>query len=200
MEHSFGNKNGGATVPEKHTGLLLLAKEGDESAFGELVREYTPLLDSAVNRYRGGLSEQDVEELRQEALVAFHRAVVSFEVLYGNVSFGLYAKICVSKAIISSLRQLRKSEGVEFVSLDEVELSELGGSDDPVSAVIERENAAALRRFIRENLSKYENSVWWMYYSGMSIDDIAESLQTSKKSVGNALSRIRQKLRRLLSQ
>ncbi len=200
MEHLVDSKNESAVMPEKHTGLLLLAKEGDEDAFASLVREYSPLLDSAVNRYRSGLSEQDVEELRQEALVAFHRAVMSFEVLYGNVSFGLYAKICVSKAIISALRQFKKSTDVEFVSLDEVELSEIGSPDDPVNAVIERENAAQLRRFIRDNLSKYENSVWWMYYSGMSIDDIAESLQTSKKSVGNALSRIRQKLRRLLSQ
>lgn len=186
-------------LPQKHAHLILLAKEGDEEAFSSLVSEYTPMLDAVISKYRTGLTEQDAEELRQEALVAFHRAIQSYEVLYGNVSFGLYAKICVCKAVISALRHIKKQAGVQWVSLDEIELSELGTLDDPASAVIERENAAALRRLIRDNLSKYENSVWWMYYSGMSLDDIAESLGTTKKSVGNALSRIRQKLRRLLS-
>jgi DNA-directed RNA polymerase specialized sigma24 family protein len=38
-----------------------------------------------------------------------------------------------------------------------------------------------------------------MHYSGMSIDEIAESLGSTKKSVSNALARIKRKLRSLLS-
>lgn len=181
-----------------HTGLLLLAKEGDGEAFVRLAEEYKPMLDSAVAAYRDGLCDQDIEELHQEALLAFHRAVQSYELLYGNVSFGLYAKICVSKALVSALRQLKKYAGVVVIPLDEIEPSELTVSD-PASSVIERESAAELRAFIRENLSKYENSVWWMHYSGMSIEEIAESLGSTKKSVSNALARIKRKLRSLLS-
>ena len=181
-----------------HTGLLLLAKEGDGDAFARLAEEYKPMLDSAVASYKSDLCEQDIEELHQEALLAFHRAVQSYELLYGNVSFGLYAKICVSKALVSALRQLKKHGGVVVIPLDEIEPSELTVSD-PASSVIEKESAAELRAFIRENLSKYENSVWWMHYSGMSIEEIAESLGSTKKSVSNALARIKRKLRSLLS-
>ena len=181
-----------------HTGLLLLAKEGDGDAFARLAEEYKPMLDSSVAPYRADLSDQDMEDLQQEALLAFHRAVQSYELLYGNVSFGLYAKICVGKAIVSALRQLKKNAGVVVISLDDIEPSEFI-SGDPADSVIERENAAELRSFIRENLSKYENSVWWMHYSGMSIDEIAESLGSTKKSVSNALARIKRKLRSLLS-
>jgi len=181
-----------------HTGLLLLAKEGDGDAFARLAEEYKPMLDAAVASYKSDLCEQDVEELHQEALLAFHRAVQSYELLYGNVSFGLYAKICVGKALVSALRQFKKNAGVVVIPLDELEPSEFV-TGDPASFVIEKENAAELRAFIRENLSKYENSVWWMHYSGMGIDEIAESLGSTKKSVSNALSRIKRKLRTLLS-
>ena len=84
------------------------------------------------------------------------------------------------------------------ISLDEVEPSEFV-SGDPADSVIEKENAAELRSLIRENLSKYENSVWWMHYSGMSIEEIADSIGSTKKSVSNALARIKRKLRSLLS-
>lgn len=185
-------------VSASHIGLLLLAKEGDGDAFARLAEEYKPMLDAALAPHKAELNDQDYDDLSQEALLAFHRAVQSYEPLYGNVSFGLYAKICVNKAIISAFRQFKKSSNIVLVPLDEIEPHELSG-DDPAEAVIEQERASELRAFIRENLSKYENSVWWMYYSGMSIDEIAESLNTTKKSVSNAIARIRRKLRALLS-
>ena len=198
MAHYSDSEKEKSLMSASHTGLLLLAKEGDGDAFARLADEYKPMLDSSLAPYRADLSDQDMEDLQQEALLAFHRAVQSYELLYGNVSFGLYAKICVSKALVSALRQLKKYAGVVVIPLDEIEPSELTVSD-PASSVIERESAAELRAFIRENLSKYENSVWWMHYSGMSIDEIAESLDSTKKSVSNALSRIKRKLRTLLS-
>lgn len=198
MAHYSNSEKEKSLMSASHTGLLLLAKEGDGDAFARLVNEYKPMLDSSVAPYRADLSDQDMEDLQQEALLAFHRAVQSYELLYGNVSFGLYAKICVGKAIISALRQLKKNAGVVVISLDDIEPSEFV-SGDPADSVIERENAAELRSFIRDNLSKYENSVWWMHYSGMSIDEIAESLGSTKKSVSNALARIKRKLRSLLS-
>ena len=198
MTHRTDPEKEKSLTSASHTGLLLLAKEGDGDAFARLAEEYKPMLDSSVAPYRTDLSDQDMEDLQQEALLAFHRAVQSYELLYGNVSFGLYAKICVGKAIISALRQLKKNAGVVVISLEDVEPSEFI-SNDPADSVIEKEKAAELRSFIRENLSKYENSVWWMYYSGMSIDEIAESLGSTKKSVSNALARIKRKLRSLLS-
>lgn len=198
VAHHTNSEKEKSLMSASHTGLLLLAKEGDGDAFARLAEEYKPMLDASVAQYRAALSDQDVEDLHQEALLAFHRAVQSYELLYGNVSFGLYAKICVGKAIVSALRQLKKNAGVVVISLDEIEPSEFV-SGNPVDSVIERENAAELRSFIRENLSKYENSVWWMHYSGMSIDEIAESLGSTKKSVSNALARIKRKLRSLLS-
>ena len=198
MTHRTDSDKDKSLMSASHTGLLLLAKEGDGDAFARLAEEYKPMLDASVSAYRSELSAEDLEDLQQEALLAFHRAVQSYELLYGNVSFGLYAKICVGKALVSALRQFKKNAGVVVIPLEELEPSEFV-TGDPATSVIEKENAAELRAFIRENLSKYENSVWWMHYSGMSIDEIAESLNTTKKSVSNAIARIKRKLRTLLS-
>ena len=197
MTHST-DQNDKVSMSASQIGLLLLAKEGDGDAFARLAEEYKPMLEAAVAPHKDDLQPSDLEEVRQEALLAFHRAVQSYETLYGNVSFGLYAKICVNKAIISALRHYKSRSNIVYVPLEEVEPSALS-TPDPASEIIENESAASLRKFIRENLSKYENSVWWMHYSGMSNDDIAESLGTTNKSVANALSRIRKKLRTLLS-
>lgn len=193
--------NDSETEPERGEllRLLLLARDGDEDAFAGLVLAYRPMLDAAVTQYRSELLPQDFEELQQEALVAFHRAVGKYDFLYGNVSFGLYAKICVNKAIISALRTIwRSHRRSDFLPLDDDIAPGNPDADDPSAGIIEQENAAELRRIIRENLSEYENTVWWKYYSGMSIAGIAQSVGKTPKSVGNALSRIRRKLRGLL--
>lgn len=180
--------------------LVILAKEGDEASFAFLADKFKPLLDAAVAQYRAELLPQDVEELSQEALVAFHSAVKSYDPSYKNVSFGLYAKICVNKAIISALRAIWRRSQADLVPLDGVEDAFGDAGDiDPASELIERESAEELSRRISEHLSEYENRVWWLYFSGLSSAQIARVVGRSPKSVGNALCRIRQKLRALLS-
>ncbi len=180
--------------------LVILAKEGDEASFAFLVDKFKPLLDAAVAQYRAELLPQDAEELSQEALVAFHSAVKSYDPSYKNVSFGLYAKICVNKAIISALRAIWRRSRTDLVPIDDT-LDVFGdvGDVDPASELIERENAEELSRRISEHLSEYENRVWWLYFSGLSSAQIARVVGRSPKSVGNALCRIKQKLRALLS-
>ncbi len=198
-ENSLTNPN--VEYSEKETlRLLILAKEGDEASFACLADRFKPLLEAAVAQYRAELLPQDMEELRQEALVAFHRAVKSYDYSYEKVSFGLYAKICVNKAIISALRVIWRSSSTDVLSIDEVyEPHGIFEDDDPAAELIEREKAAELSRRISDHLSEYENKVWWLYFSGLSPAQIAQKVGRSPKSVGNALCRIRQKLRDLLS-
>ncbi len=180
------------------TALILAAANGSDKAFGELVKLYRPLLDSALSPYRDTLSNEDFEELSQEALLSFHRATLGFDPFYGNVSFGAYAKICVGNGIADALRRLSRSRRINTVPLDD--LSEgLQDPSDPAGDVIAEESAKELRSLIRSSLSPFENTVWWSYYSGMSCADIATATGRNEKSVSNALSRVRTKLRKLLS-
>lgn len=178
--------------------LILRAREDDGSAFEMLAQDYRPMLSAAVSQYRGEVGEQDFEEIEQEALLAFHRAVMKYDVLRGGVKFGLYAKVCVNKAIISALRKIsRRKKHLVLLPIDD---SSLIGVSCPADSVIERENERELRRVIKENLSDFENSVWWLYYSGMSTDEIAKRVDRPKKSVENAITRVRRKLKAILTQ
>ena len=191
-----------AALPPEYTAqeivLLLRARSGDEQAFAQLVAGYRPMLGAAVSQYRGEVSAQDLEEIEQEALVAFHRAAMRYDVLRKNVRFGLYAKVCVNKAMISALRRIgRNKKHLEYVPLEAaMDVS----SDLPADPIAERESEARLRSLIKDNLSDLENTVWWLYYSGTDIDGIATCTGKPKRSVENALSRARKKLRNIIVQ
>ena len=174
--------------------LLLEAASGNEKAFNKLAAAYAPMLKSAVGAVSGDLTEQDVEELYQEALLAFHRAVIKFDPLYEKVTFGLFAKICVRNALVSEIKRIKKPSPVTIVPIESVPDSDLPFSPDDSGT-----EAEELRQLIRESLSDYENRVFWSYYAGMSSAEIAEKTGKSPKSVDNAIFRVRKKLKTLLA-
>ena len=190
-----GKRNPSEISSESEISLLLEAASGSEKAFNRLAEIYSPLLRSAVFSMSSGLKEQDVEELSQEALLAFHRAVRNYDPLYENVTFGLYAKICVINGLRSELKRLKKEESVPIITLDSIPDSDLPSSDPAET----EDRAEELRRMIRSSLSDFENRVFWFYYAGMTCSEISEKTGKSPKSVENALFRIRKKLKKLLS-
>ena len=192
-----GEKKGGMSDSEQLK-LLLCAREGNEEAFAELVHLYTPMLRAAAAQYSSEVSAQDLEELSQEALLAFHRAVMRYDPLRGEVKFGLYAKVCVNKALISALRKIsRNKKYTEYIPVDDAHDI---ADTSPADSLIEYENERSLRRLINENLSDYERTVWWLYYAGADAAHIAEQTGRSKRSAENAITRVRRKLRALITQ
>ena len=71
--------------------LITCIRNGDQAAFNALLELYEPLVRSEVTRYGEGLSSFDCDDLRQVALMAFYRAVLSFDLEQEEVAFGLYA-------------------------------------------------------------------------------------------------------------
>ena len=72
-------------------------------------------------------------------------------------------------------------------------------SIDLLQALIDKQHTEDLVRTVRNNLSDYENRVWWMYVSGRSVSEIASDIgNVDAKSVSNAVYRIRKKLRAII--
>ncbi len=188
------------SLPSSHitpTDLILRAREGDQEAFEKLLEQYTPLIDAMTAQFCKALSEQDGEDLRQEALVAFYHALKGYRVEQEEVQFGLYAKDCIKNRLISHLRKLKKHENVILVDAENASaISE--EIADPAKRLIDEEAYLSLYRRIRKALSEYENQVWWLYLSGRTAKDIAATLRSDEKSVQNALYRIRRKLRSVI--
>ena len=161
-----------------------------------MLDRYAPLIDSMVSHVGAdGFSQQDREDLRQEALVAFFRALTHYDTEQTAVQFGLYAKLCMKNAIYSYLRRWKDRPSTLLLEDETMPREE---EPDPASRMVEEEQYLELSRVIRDALSEYENRIWWLYLSGRTAVEIAEALGKEEKSVQNAIYRLRKKLRTVI--
>ena len=180
--------------------LIVQAREGSQVAFNELLRIYEPLFRSLLTKPDiEELNAQDIEDLRQELTVIFYHSILSYEVEQSEVQFGLYAKICMTNALITQLRKLRKRKtSISLDGDDDEILSEmLGKTQSPSDEVVSRETMETLNKKIESVLSSLEKKVWQMYLTGNSVKTIAVSIGKSEKSIENAIFRLRRKLKDL---
>ena len=186
------------TDKQKVRELIVDFRAGDQKAFGALLDIYSPLIEASVAKYSGIYeSSADVDDLRQEATVVFYNSVMTYELDQNEVEFGLYAKICITNALISQLRAHKKRESERpSDSLSDDFLT--GDSEDPLGKILEQESIKTLYSVIRKNLSEFEYRVWQLYMSGRSAKEIGGIVGKDEKSVSNAIYRIRAKLRQTL--
>lgn len=170
--------------------LITAAKEGDQAAFAELCESYKPLISSMTDRYASAVSNGyalEKDDLRQEATVAFYRAVMTFDISQNEVSFGLYAKICIKNKMVSLLRRSRKKQvpKAQRESVDKaVRLSALFPHRDE------------LVELSKSLLSAKERKAFLLYADGKSYKEIMAEMSLTEKSVDNALFRARSKLKK----
>ena len=178
--------------------LINLVIAGNSEAFSVLVDRYNPMLKKILNTYTTDeMSKEDVEDLTQEELIAFYRAIINFDREQNDVEFGLYAKICITNSMISYKRAAAKKSNESLIG-DE-EMNSIFDPDGEVSEFFQRqESERELGEQIEKTLSDYENEVWSYYVNGYSSREIATKLGSSEKSIDNAIFRIRRKLKTLL--
>lgn len=168
--------------------LLLLCRQHDDEAFDELVHRYTPMMRKVI----GGFGNAAIEfgELFSEACVALHIAAGRFDLSQSDVTFGLYARICVRNRIVDLLRSSENDRNV----LDyDVELMTEG--DNVETRVAEREQFELVLGSAKKILSDYEYSVLLLHIQGYKTAAIAKALGRTAKSVDNAKSRLFRRLR-----
>lgn len=182
------------------TQLIREAQNGSQSAFEDLLNRYAPLIDSMTGHFcTSNPLLHDAEDVRQEAVISFYKALMRFDTKQDQVQFGLYAKECIRNGLISHLRKLKKHENTLLLEDDPLCSFESEDSDDPAQRLVEEETYLALSRRIRESLSDYENRIWWLYLAGRTAKEIGQITGKDEKSVQNAIYRIRRKLRAVIS-
>jgi len=186
--------------------LLARIRQGDENAFDILCQQYRNLIDGTVRRFlpsfeQDGGAEAELytrEDLRQYATIALYRASTTYDPADKGekVSFGLYAKICVQNALISQLRKQKTEKRRREAA------RQSGGADkrheDPLQQIVSGEDVDELMARIGGILSGYEKRIFEAYITGKSIGEIAERLGKDKKSVSNAVYRMKAKVKGLL--
>lgn len=179
--------------------LLENVKVGKPLSFDAIYALYTPLIESTVQSFckKNAFPESEADDIKQEALIALYNAAIAYE-SGKNVTFGAYAKVCIRNRIASYLRCFHENDLSE-TTLDEreYELDE-PDFDTPEQLIISKESLCNLNRRIDEALTDFERSVFALYVGDMSYTDMAKALSKPKKSIDNAIHRIKAKLRKLL--
>ena len=213
--------NGGkmsASGQEKLAKLLQTVQTGSESerslAFETIHRQFRPLLLRTVERYRGQLPSLANEDLLQEATITLYRAALHFHTGQQQVTFGLYAGVCLHNRFVTLLRTENARPKIVSGDVERyaghapapeklpyrprtreergfVRMARLLGIP-PVPAAV-----AKFRRRLLRKLSPLEKEVFRRFFAGDHYEEIASALGKDLKSVDNTLTRIRRKAKEL---
>ena len=168
--------------------LITEVQNGNKDAFNEIISRYEPMILSIVSKFLSdelfGASDRD--DLSQEASIALYNAVMSYDVSQGEVTFGLYAKICVNNSLTSALRKRRRQLKADQAQQDDAERKSVIGD--------RLEDAGLLLDRVDGLLSELERAVLRLLLRGFPHKESAERLGRDVKSVDNAVCRIRAKL------
>ncbi len=162
-------------------------------AVAEIVSRYTGLVLALAGKYSGSA---DYEELVSDGLDALLSALRAFSPEKGG--FSSFASVCVSNRMKNAVDRAsrRKEKLAELPELSDEDIPDC--SPTPEEVVISRENAAEITQRMRALLSPLELRCIEGVILGLPYSVIAERLSVSVKSVDNAVTRARTKLKLVL--
>ena len=198
----------------KEEELILRAQSGDDEAMNKLLSHYKTLVLSVTRKYF--LINNEPSDLVQEGMIGLFNAIRSFD-KSSHVSFYSYARLCIKRqvqsAVISNNRLKNQMLNTYFsinnqgkILLTESRGDEKLNDEDngfyleskgftPEENVVFKEKLEETEDKIEKTLSTYEKEVLRLYMSGLNYTQIAIKLKKDAKSIDNALSRIKIKLK-----
>ena len=186
------------TPPLTDERLVELALDGDEEAFGLLVRRYQRRLTAFLSQLVGDL--ELARELSQEAFVRAWSALSRFDPKY---RFSTWLFRIAHNLGIDQLRRRR----LKTVSLyrtdaegDEVEVIVPDAKKDPLGHLENHALASELRQVIDELRPEYRELVLLRHFAGLSYQEIADFKEMPLGTVKNKLFRAHSVLRNALAE
>ena len=172
--------------------LIKLVQQDDEQAFNIIFERYLPLIKSVVSKH--STNPTDFDDLLQDATVSFYFATIFYD--FNSSSFKSYCSLCIERGIVSSFKKALAKKRIPLNLLVNIEDNEIVSKDEnPEQLIIKKEENSSFFNGINEKLSKLEISVLDSYIQTGSYEETAKQLSIPKKSVDNALMRIRRKIK-----
>ncbi len=185
--------------------LALLAQNGDESAMNELLIKYKSVAAKLARSYF--LVGGDMEDIVQEGMIGLYKAIITFRE-NKHASFKTYANVCIRHQIQSAIKKASSEKNMLLSSAlpiweqtadeddydSKLEIIIPSALPEPLTKVIASENVQELKQKLKKTLSPMEIKVLNLYLKGYTYNEISEKGDLPKKSIDNALSRIKNKL------
>lgn len=179
--------------------LALLAQQGNSNAELELFNKYRSLINKCSRGYF--LIGGDIEDLVQEGMIGLYKAIKNYSADKA-ATFSTFASLCIRRQIQSAVRNASAKKNKALSSAvpimdedsDDTGVYLIADGKSPDSILIHRQTSQAIFEELKKLLSPLEYDVLKYYLSGLSYQQIASKTKQTKKSIDNALSRIKKKL------
>jgi RNA polymerase sporulation-specific sigma factor len=186
--------------------LILDIKKGNNESFNQLVYIYSPAIKSIASRFFLIGWEQD--DLYQEGLIGLFKATQAFDPFKGG-NFNALAKLCIKRSILQIVRSNNANKQMihnnsymlyDLIIEDKPMINMIAASDNynPEKAFINNENYQKAHEIIDNTLTNFEKQVFQLFLCERAYSEISNQLGTSTKSIDNALTRVKKKLRKSL--
>lgn len=184
--------------------LIELAQNGDGNAVNTLLIKYKSLASKIARSYF--LTGGDIEDIIQEGMIGLYKAIMHFNTSK-NASFTTFASICIKNQIQSAVKVASSDKNKALSSA--LPITEQVDDDDedgeveiiipsllpsPDDKIISKEHLKEIATIIKKTLSDMEYKVLYLYLKGYNYDEISKASGLNKKSIDNALTRIKSKL------
>ncbi len=185
--------------------LVLMAKEGSETAEEILIEKYKGLVRMKAKAYF--MVGAEPEDVVQEGMIGLVKAIRNFD-SEREAGFKTFASTCINNQIIKAIRKAEREKNQplnDAISLnDQVgdkqegltvgDILRASMSDEPEEMLIFEDSLNRLRELSKETFSPLETQVLRGKLQGKSYQEIASELGKSPKTIDNALQRIRKKI------
>lgn len=171
---------------------ITLLKSGDQEAFRLLVRQYQ---HKVVNTAWGFThNRQDAEDIAQEVFLYIFRSIKGFREK-SSLSTWIY-RITVNKSLdfVKSSRRKKRQSELPDVDFQE-ELGFGGRGDNPEKTMIANEGLKQIYAAIDALPAKQKTAIVLSKQEGLSNDEVAAILKTSRSAVEALIHRAKQQIR-----
>ena len=173
---------------------LLTNNPHDNGKTTELISRYMKMVLAAARRFSESYSRADYEDFVSDGMDGLLAAIRGYDESKGE--FGAYASVCVANRLRNTAKRAQRHSS----TLCDADFNDLLDIADPAptpeEAVIAKESDEAVLRKISTELSELEQKCISAAALGLSYTEIAREIGVDVKTVDNALSRARSKLRK----
>ena len=148
-------------------------------------------LGSVIKSIAFRFPELHREDLEQEGIWGLYSAVESYDPSRG-IPFDAFAVMCIKRKMYTYSSRFIKNVPNYVDEIDNVSSEEKFEED-----ILDRAEISDIFGKLKDTLSDLENNVLVLYLQELSYAEISDKLSITEKSVDNAMSRVKVKLKKL---
>lgn len=186
--------------------ILIQAQKGNEEAIEEIIKQHEKII--YINGRTFFLKDGELSDLLQEGYIGLIKAIQGYDESKES-SFSTFANLCIRRQMITAIK---KSNTEKYRNLNEAihdgnycEKEEKINYKHPSlmfhtpeEILLSKELIELLEKYLEENLTSLEKSVFNYLIKQQTYIEIANILNETPKKIDNAIQRVKKKIREYL--